>query len=249
MSLRKKFISHLDDLRAYEGWRAYEAMSVFLTCAYTAIRKTTEFGETADSLEAEYMQVVGRCQKPQKTMAILPKMLRIVTEALEHELRDFIGPVFMETSASERMGQFFTPDDVCFMMAMTQLHDAHALLETQSHIKIDEPACGAGAMILAACRYLKSIDVNFQTSCYFRLTDLDHDAFMAAYIQCSLAGIPAHVVHGNTLTLEIRTVAQTPMLMINPWLAREPKEKQAQVLAKAPVKTSKPVQLRLDLGV
>lgn len=234
MQYRKQFISHLEDLRALEGWRAYEAMGAFLTCGYNAIRKTTEWGAQAKKCEDNYMQVVERCQKPGRTMEIMSKMLALVVMALEENLTDFIGPVFMDTSASERMGQFFTPDGVCFMMAQNLLRDAHSVLESQSHITIDEPASGAGAMILACCRYLKSIGVNYQVHCGFRLTDLDRDAFMAAYIQCSLAGVPAKVIQGNTLTLEMRDAAYTPMLMQRPWLAREAKTIGGQTV---PVKT------------
>ena len=238
---RKQFISYLEDLRALEGWRAYEAMSAFLTCSYNAIRKTTELGVLADKCESDYMQVVHRCQKPKKSMAIMAKMLGLVTMALEERLADFIGPVFMETSASDRMGQFFTPDSVCYMMAQTTLAKAPAILERQSHITIDEPASGAGAMILACCRYLKSIGVNYQMHCGFRLTDLDHDAYMASYIQCSLAGVPARIIQGNTLTLELRDSARTPMLMMRPWLARE-----ATVLKQTQEDTPGNIQIESD---
>lgn len=241
MHHRKAFLSHLEDLRALEGWRAYEAMSAFLTCSYNAIRKTTEFGVLADKCEDDYMQVVRRCQKPKQSMAIIAKMLGLVTVALEDSLADFIGPVFMETSASERMGQFFTPDSVCYMMAQTTLAEAPAILERQSHITIDEPASGAGAMILACCRYLKSIGVNYQMHCGFRLTDLDHDAYMASYIQCSLAGVPARIIQGNTLTLELRDSAKTPMLMMRPWLGRE-----ATVFDKGQNEPVAPVNIQIE---
>jgi len=220
-ALKKQFLAGLADLSAWEGWRSHEAMRHFLTCAFSAIKKTTVLGPEADACEQLYMDQVARCRKADKTMSVTAQLLGVAIQALGDELADFIGPVFMETSASEHMGQFFTPHDVCYAMAECTLQDAPALLQAQSHITIDEPACGAGAMILACCQHLWRQGVNYQERCGFRLTDLDHEAYMAAYIQCSLAGIPALVVHGNTLTLEVRDQAVTPMMLLRPWLGRE----------------------------
>lgn len=243
---RKQFLSLLADLSAYEGWRAYDAMSAFLTCAYAALSKPTLPASKQAEREAEYMAVVKRCQKPRETMDTISKMFGIVTQALTEETADFIGPVFMETSASDHMGQFFTPDSVCRLMAEITLSEAPAVLARQSHIRIDEPAAGAGAMILACCRYLKQRGINYQERVSFRLTDLDHDAFMAAYVQLSLAGVPAQVIHGNTLTLETRRVDYTPLAFVRPHLLREPRVKES--VPPIPVQTEGDGQLVIDWG-
>lgn len=244
---RKQFLSLLEDLSAYEGWRAYEAMSAFLTCAYAALSKPTLSTSKQTEREAEYMQVVKRCRKPRETMDTICQMFAVVSQALTEETADFIGPVFMETSASDRMGQFFTPDSVCGLMAEVTLKDAPDALIRQSHIRIDEPACGAGAMILACCRYMKQQGINYQERVSFRLTDLDRDAFMAAYVQLSLAGVPAQVVHGNTLTLETRRVDYTPLAFIRPHLLLEPRVKESA--PPIPVHTEDDGQLVIDWGM
>ncbi|MEO9497642.1 MAG: N-6 DNA methylase [Vibrio splendidus] len=71
--------------------------------------------------------------------------------------RDILGPVYEELSSRghrSSMGQFFTPHAVSVMMAEISLHDHLKVLREKAAknetMMISEPACGAGAMILAA---------------------------------------------------------------------------------------------------
>lgn len=164
------------------------------------------------------MRIVSLCRKPEKTMHRLAEMHGAVVLGLEDEIHDFLGPLFMETVSNAAMGQFFTPDPLCQMMAELQLADAPAQLAAKGWLSISEPAGGTGGMLLACCRFLKAQGINYQRLVYFQLTDLDLDAFQGAYIQLSLVGAAARVIHGNTLSQERRQTAITPMLLLQPWL-------------------------------
>lgn len=67
---------------------------------------------------------------------------------------DLLGAVYMEvrsTWAGTKLGQFFTPWDLCLMMARMQLDgpDLEEKIRTRSEITVCDPACGSGAMLLA----------------------------------------------------------------------------------------------------
>lgn len=227
---QKLFLKLLDELVCREGWRRSEAMRHFLTCASSAVRKSTCLGPEAEACEAAYMRVVGLCRKD-GSMDRMAELFGLVVDGLEAEIHDFLGPIFMETVSNPAMGQFFTPDSLCQATAQLTLQGAGELLEQQPVISIDEPAVGTGGMVLACCNVLRKQGINYQNCVYFRCTDLDLDAFQGAYLQLSLVGAAALVIQGNTLSLEVRQQAITPMLLYRPWLA--PTARPFQVIAHA----------------
>lgn len=116
--------------------------------------------------------------------------------------QDFLGELFMALDlGNEWRGQFFTPYDVCRMMAtMSITDDLNAKIESQGWVSVNDPACGAGALLLAFANECQRRGINFQTSVLFVAQDVDFLAGMMCYIQMSLLGCPGYVVIGNTLT-------------------------------------------------
>lgn len=116
--------------------------------------------------------------------------------------QDFLGELFMALDlGNEWRGQFFTPYDVCRMMAtMSIADDLNAKVEAQGWVSVNDPACGAGALLLAFANECLRRGINFQTSVLFVAQDVDFLAGMMCYIQMSLLGCPGYVVIGNTLT-------------------------------------------------
>lgn len=116
--------------------------------------------------------------------------------------QDFLGELFMSLDlGNEWRGQFFTPYDVCRMMAsMSISDDLNAKIESQGWVSVNDPACGAGALLLAFANECLRHGINFQTSVLFVAQDVDFLAGMMCYIQMSLLGCPGYVVIGNTLT-------------------------------------------------
>lgn len=116
--------------------------------------------------------------------------------------QDFLGELFMALDlGNEWRGQFFTPYDVCRMMAtMSIADDLNARIECHGWVSVNDPACGAGALLLAFANECLRRGINFQTSVLFVAQDVDFLAGMMCYIQMSLLGCPGYVVIGNTLT-------------------------------------------------
>lgn len=153
----------------------------------------------AEQSEAEYMALVPKYTREE--LDTFAAMFAITVLALEDEPQDFLGSVFMQSElGSDRMGQFFTPYHLSALIAQMTVNDVDA---SKDLITMSEPACGSGGMVIAYCEALKARGINYQLNSYVVATDLSEVAARMAYIQLSLLGIPAHVVWGNTLSLQV----------------------------------------------
>jgi len=159
--------------------------------------------------EARYMGLVKRYSADELTC--FARVYAHLVNAFEQEYRDHLGSIFMELGLGNAdRGQFFTPYDVCRLMAQVSTIDASKLIEEKGRIRFHEPAVGAGGMVIAACQTMLDQGINFQESVHYTCVDIDPKAVHMAYIQLSIIGVPAVVVLGNTLTLEQRECWYTP---------------------------------------
>lgn len=119
-------------------------------------------------------------------------------DALTEDLTDVLGQIYMESGmGSKYTGQFFTPfhlSELCAKMSV----DADNLTE-DGDIHLNEPSCGGGGMIIAACKVLKDAGINYQRRLKVVAQDLDWNGVYMTYLQLSLIGCNAIVVHGDTL--------------------------------------------------
>jgi hypothetical protein len=99
---------------------------------------------------------------------------------------------------NDRTGQFFTPYHVSLMMAKIQVGDG--VLPTDHVVKISDPCCGAGGMLVAMSQAMHEKDFNYQQWALFVGQDIDPRCCRMAYIQLSLLACPAVIICGNSLT-------------------------------------------------
>lgn len=133
---------------------------------------------------------------------IFSKCLREVVKALEKDPeQDFLGELFMSLDLGDSWkGQFFTPYTVCRMMAaITYDNVLEKKDKGQKWVSVNDPACGAGALLLAFANECHSKGVNDQTKVLYVAQDIDRLAGCMCYIQLSLMGCPGYVVIGNTI--------------------------------------------------
>lgn len=214
--LKTNFIRTMNKLsysrHKWEVWRDFTELSAI------AIQQSTLF---TDDREERYMTIVGRYESDE--VQLIPQLLGITTAALELQMCDFLGELFQELELSSKWhGQFFTPYPVCKMitsMTFTDLVD----FGNGSVVSISEPACGGGAMLIAACEHLYENDINYQRQLKITAVDVDLTACHMAYIQLSLLGCNAVVVHGNTLSVEEWRHFETPMSGLFPITASNTK--------------------------
>lgn len=117
-------------------------------------------------------------------------------------------------------GQDLTPRDIAELAA--RLTFRSIVIPPKGYIDIDEPTCGTGAMLISAAEQLWVSGINYSFKMVAQATDLDARCVHAAYIQFSLYGIPAVVIHGDVITLEEYTRWYTPMYVSGKWVWRRP---------------------------
>ena len=92
--------------------------------------------------------------------------------------------------------------------------------ETEAPIMINEPTCGSGTMVIGAVWAMKQKDFDFRHKSFFVAQDIDIRCVWMAYIQLSLYGIPAVVIHGDTLAMKEWSRWYTPLASV-PFIKRE----------------------------
>lgn len=126
------------------------------------------------------------------------RMFVLLGDALTDEMTDVLGQIYMEAGmGSKYTGQFFTPfhlSELCAKMSV----DTDNLPAT-GKISLNEPSCGGGGMIIAACKVLHEAGFDFQRRLDVVAQDLDWKGVYMTYLQLSLIGCRALVVQGDTL--------------------------------------------------
>lgn len=170
--------------------------------------------------EARYLKLIAAYDHGEERFAF-SRMLGAVVAGLEQEPHDFLGSAFMELElGSHWHGQFFTPYEVCRMISEVLIGERCEEIEHRGFVRASEPAAGAGAMVIALAEVLEARGYNPQTQLHVTAVDVDPTAAHMAFVQLALLGIPAHVVVGNTLTLEERETFTTPLHHLGFWNAR-----------------------------
>lgn len=197
MDYRGEFIKTLNSLAG--RYSPYQVFSDWVEMAAISFRQgchlihDKRYGEW----EKKYMDIAARYKKEE--LDELCRMTALVVWSLEEEMEDLLGRLFMGAGlGNSGTGQFFTPFSVSMAAAKTVI-DKKALPE-EGKIRLHEPACGAGGMVIAACRILREQGFDYQRRLDVVCQDLDWRCIYMTYLQLSLIGCRAVVVQGNTLT-------------------------------------------------
>jgi len=118
-------------------------------------------------------------------------------------------------------GQYFTPQHVADMMAKISFGEDDQTIKENGYISVCEPTCGSGVMITNFCKAMKEAGYNYCNQLVVTAIDIDIKCVHMAYLQLALYGVPAVVIHGNSLTLESWSRWYTPIYMLNGWVWRE----------------------------
>ena len=110
--------------------------------------------------------------------------------------KDPLGQIYMDNiskSQAGNMGQFFTPEEVCMMMA---------IMTTEGPVEKDisalDPSSGSSRCLIAHCRVHPQNRFNtFYVAC-----DLDYTCVMMSVINFFMFGMKGVVIHMNSLTME-----------------------------------------------
>lgn len=184
-------------------WTPWEVWQDFVTMFACSISNAVEKLHF-DDREAMYLKRIQKYNA--KEQEIFPQLAAEVVLALEkNPEQDFLGKIFMELGLSnDSGGQFFTPYNVCQMMAEITIGNVVPQVKARGYITINDPACGAGATLIAgvhaAAKPLMKAGFNWQNHILVTAQDIDYTVALMCYIQLSLLGVAAYIKVGNTFT-------------------------------------------------
>ena len=181
----------------------------------------------AEEREQRYLDMTKSYTKEE--LDEMASMFGLLVEALEEEVQgggptDILGHVYHALELHNKWkGQFFTPVNICEMMGemISPTSEAGDVIKDKGYFTVCEPCVGSGAMVLGMAKALGKREINYCKTMVVTATDIDLKCVCMAYVQFSLCGIPAVVIHGNTLTLEEWSRWYTPVYLMDGWLWRQ----------------------------
>lgn len=204
------FVKIFNDIARHH--HRYEVFRDFVTLAAISVHNAIVKDPT---LEAEYLQIIGRYSK--EDALGFARLLGELVILLDPEPYDVLGRLYMELElGSNHTGQFFTPPELSELMARLNSGEELANLK-RPFVTLQEPACGAGGMVLAFVKVMLSHGHNPAERMWAHCQDVDRLAALMCYLQLSLWHVPAVVVVGNTLAHEAREVFYTPAHYLGFW--------------------------------
>ncbi|MDT7012795.1 N-6 DNA methylase [Enterobacter cancerogenus] len=206
---RRQFVSVFRNTA--RNLRRWEVFSDFITLAASELDmariRTPENIERSREICAKYSE---------SDISNLHEIFGLMVCALEAKFHDFLGAIFMELElGDDRNGQYFTPYNVQSLLARLLMPDVDETIRREGFVTVSDPASGAAGMIVAYAELLLEAGYNPSEQMFGSCIDIDPIAADMAFIQLSLLGIPAEVVTGNTLTMQLNRVRYTPVYYIN----------------------------------
>lgn len=200
-SERKPFCKRLLSLVGKHS--IWEVWSDFINAFALAISNSVD-KVRFDEREALYQRIMAKYDT--KEREVFPLLAADVVSALEQNPeQDFLGSAYMELElGNDHAGQFFTPYDVCRLMAEVSIPGLVQQVIRDGYVTFNDCACGAGATLIAGChaagKRLRLLGRNWQNCVLVTAQDIDSSVGMMCYIQLSLLGAAGYVKIGNSLT-------------------------------------------------
>jgi len=203
----------------------YRVFNDFLEMSAITISNHCDFTHREER-EARYLDIIRSYDK--REQALFPEMFARLVMALDEKVattgpEDVLGPVFHEMEMHNHFkGQFFTPQCVSDMMSMMACgDDTQSAIMERGYITVCEPTCGSGVMLTSFCKTMVKHNLNYCTQMVATAIDIDAKCAYMTYLQLSLYGVPAVVIHGNSLTCQEFSRWYTPIYIGNGWIWRE----------------------------
>lgn len=201
---KKDFKEIFDELsQKYARFSVWEAFIVMFACSL-ANRVSHPYFNDREELYKKYKDKFS-----QQEVNKISHLAAITILALsEKSNQDFLGELYMELGlGNKKSGQFFTPYNVCQLMAEITMSEGDVLkseIKEKGYITINDPCCGGGALLIAgantAKERLKNSKYDVNKSVVLFAQDIDFLCALMCYVQLSVLGMPAVVKVGDSLS-------------------------------------------------
>lgn len=215
----------------YEVWA--DSMQMFAICLSNAsILELSKFDKVFvyiwQERENEYLRIINKYDK--KEQRIFPQIFALLIMEYEaNQNQDLLGELYMTLGVSNKnAGQFFTPYDICSLMARLSLtkDKMRSDIKNDGYVKVYDPTVGAGATLIAVANECNNLfnRLNYRNHVLFIGQDIDLVCANMAYIQISLLGLAGYIIVGDTLSepaiKDLKRVWFTPTYFNKVWCMR-----------------------------
>ena len=205
---------------------AYQIFQDWLELSAIAISNSVDLAGYEER-EKRYLELINQYNKEEQTA--LTELFATLVMTLNKEVenggrpRDVLGEVFHGLELHNKYkGQFFTPNHICEFMGQAVIAgNTDEVINKNGFVSVCEPCVGSGRLVIGLASAFASHNHNYQTEMVVTACDIDIKCVHMAYLQLSLYGIPAKIIHGNSLTGEQWSVWYTPMYIVGLWALRE----------------------------
>lgn len=177
--------------------KIFEDFLAMTACMYSNIADREHYEER----EKLYLTYAGQYRREE--IDIFAKMIAEIVMGIEDNPdQDFLGEMYMALDfGSSSAGQFFTPYSVCQLMAevVSDFDFLKAKIDEQGFVGVTDPACGAGALLMAFTNSALLAGINPQTQILYVAQDIDFTVGCMCYIGMCVRGLAGYVVIGDTL--------------------------------------------------
>ena len=192
---QKNFLKIFNGLTGkHSRWEIWED---FVTLTAIEISNSTDKVNATERTKM-YQTIISKYSAKERDG--MAEMLAEVVMGMEQNPdQDFLGSLYMMCElGNDHAGQFFTPYDVCRCMAEITF-DPKLHPDMEGFISVSDPACGAGATLLAFLNVCKRRNICYHNKVLVIAQDIDFIVGLMCYIQCSFMGCAGYVVIGDTL--------------------------------------------------
>jgi type I restriction-modification system DNA methylase subunit len=227
---KKQFLSKLQDLsrsqsphRIFSDWLEIAALTLHQVPYQSGeIAKDTAF----EKIEQSYLEHIQPYSRNE--LNVFSKLLSLTLAVHHNGYSDFLGEIAGEAELLNKgIGQFFTPYYLCKAIARMTFGNIQGQVERQGIITAADPACGAGALIIAGAEEIASQGIDPRAYVQFDCTDISRDAFNMADIQLCAQNLQAVVRYGNSLSGEYWEHRPTPQIrLFDQWLKVQQRSQQ-----------------------
>lgn len=181
---RKELVSEIRSLAQSQGLNT--VFTTFLEITANSLAAQTD-PENAEKREQRYQEMAST-MTPEllSSYARMLALLFLTVREYRDDPCDILGGIYHELNLNnEWNGQYFTPDDVCRLMAQITL-PSDELSAKDGPITINEPTCGSGTMVIGAIWAMQRKEFDYRHNTFFVAQDIDIRCVWMAYIQLSL---------------------------------------------------------------
>lgn len=226
----KALLNELNEVKSRTGRRSWEVFSDWTEAMAIALANSTEVNPNVRAAREEQYAKLPEKLGPESMERLKTAYAHLVM-LFELEARDWLGHLYMTLElGNPDSGQYFTPPEISALSARLAFNPntAKTAIEERGYLTFHEPTAGAGGMLIEFAKIYREAGYNPQTQLHATLVDIDITAVHMTYVQLSLLGIPAIVIHGDLLRLHEWSHWRTPFHTLGLWEHRLKRAPQAE---------------------